>query len=112
FRPMVQEEKVHPGQLASETYYVRNLTNEVMTGQAVDSLVPDDATFYFKKLECLCFKHHTLGPHQSTRLTLKYIVMPGLPKYVHRIYLSYTFFEVSQHPVRAAARVSHTVAQG
>ncbi|MHB1951772.1 MAG: cytochrome c oxidase assembly protein, partial [Acidiferrobacteraceae bacterium] len=57
FRPMVQEEKVHPGQLASETYYVRNLTNEVMTGQAVDSLVPDDATFYFKKLECLCFKH-------------------------------------------------------
>lgn len=111
FRPLVREQRVHPGALESETYYVKNRAGEVMTGQAVDSLVPDDAAYYFKKLECLCFKHHTLGPHQSTKLTLKYIVMPGLPKFVHRIYLSYTFFEVSQHPVEAAA-ASHVFAQG
>ena len=101
--PMVQKVWVHPGQLMSESYRIENPTNDVITGQAVDSLIPDDAAYYFKKLYCLCFKHHTIGPHQSKILTLEYIVMPGLPKFVHRIYFSYTFFEVSKHPLEAAA---------
>lgn len=109
FRPVTETMRVHPGALVGASYYVKNRTDEVMTGQAVDSIIPNSAAPYFKKLQCFCFTRHTLQPHQAQTLDVRYIVMPNLPESVHTIYLSYTFFKVS---ARAAPGVGAGISPG
>jgi cytochrome c oxidase assembly protein subunit 11 len=55
FKPAVTSMNLHPGELASVVYEVRNKTSQAMTGQAVPSYGPSSAAEYFRKLECFCF---------------------------------------------------------
>jgi cytochrome c oxidase assembly protein subunit 11 len=65
-----------------------------MAAQAIPSYAPKQATPYFNKLECFCFKEYTLGPGESRRWPVVFVIDPKLPRDVTTITLSYTFFEV------------------
>ncbi|MCO5106954.1 MAG: cytochrome c oxidase assembly protein [Burkholderiaceae bacterium] len=94
FRPEVGSLKVHPGELVTVVYDLENTRAQPTTGQAIPSYVPRVSAGYFRKLECFCFQQQELGPNESRRFPVVFVVDPKLPKDVGTITLSYTFFEV------------------
>jgi cytochrome c oxidase assembly protein subunit 11 len=95
FRPLVNEVKVHPGELAVVEYEIVNVRASPVTGQAVPSYGPQHAAEYFQKVECFCFTQQTLAPGETRRMPVVFVVDPRLPKDVNTIAVSYTFFEVA-----------------
>lgn len=95
FRPLVSHLSVHPGEVVTVEYEVVNVRNVPVTGQAVPSYGPQAAAPYFQKMECFCFKQQTLGPGESRRMPVVFVVDPKLPKDMTSIAVSYTFFEVA-----------------
>lgn len=95
FKPEVVSVKAHPGELVNVMYDIANTTGREMVGQAIPSYAPRVAAQYFHKLECFCFSRQTLGPHESRRMPVVFVVDPNLPADVHTITLSYTFFEIN-----------------
>lgn len=104
FRPVVKKIKVHPGEVTEVNYYARNMTNAVITGQAVPSLAPGLAAKYFSKTECFCFTRQALGPGEAKEMPLRFIVDPELPENVRTVSLSYTFFQAK--PEAAGSEIS------
>ncbi len=95
FRPLTPHIDVHPGQLVHVEYEVANVRGAPVTGQAVVSYGPALAGQYMRKLECFCFQAQTLAAGETRRMPVTFVVDPALPKDVHTITLSYTFFEVA-----------------
>ena len=95
FKPLVNHMQVHPGELATVEYEVSNVRGEPVTGQAVPSYGPQLAGEYFKKIECFCFTQQTLGPGETRRMPVVFVIDPKLPKDVNTVAISYTFFEVA-----------------
>jgi len=95
FKPLVNHIEVHPGEVATVEYEVVNQRGEWVTGQAVPSYGPERAGEYFRKVECFCFTQQTLGPGETRRMPVVFVVDPKLPRDVTNIALSYTFFEVA-----------------
>ena len=93
-RPTQNSVTVHPGELTTVTYEVVNTQGRTVQAQAIPSYAPQNATPYFKKVECFCFKQQTLGPHEARQMPVVFFVDPKLPKEVKNITLSYTFFEI------------------
>jgi len=107
FRPMVRSLEVHPGQLATVMYEFQNVQDRTMAAQAIPSYAPRQAANHFNKLECFCFNQYTLGPGEKKEWPVVFVIDPKLPKDVHTITLSYTFFEVgSSTPPAPTASVS------
>lgn len=96
FRPLVTKLDVHPGETIVVNYYVRNMTNETITGQAVPSVAPGRAATYFKKIECFCFSNQKLAPGEAREMPVRFMVMPELAKEVETITLSYAFFNTDK----------------
>jgi len=95
FRALTPHIDVHPGELVHVEYEVANVRGAPVTGQAVASYGPMLAGQYFRKLECFCFAKQTLQPGERRQMPVVFVVDPSLPKDVHTITLSYTFFEVA-----------------
>jgi cytochrome c oxidase assembly protein subunit 11 len=95
FKPVTPHMSVHPGAVTSVMFEVTNRLDVPVTGQAVPSYAPRQAVEYFKKIECFCFTSQTLGPHETRRMPVVFVVDRALPKDVDTITLSYTFFEVN-----------------
>jgi cytochrome c oxidase assembly protein subunit 11 len=95
FRPLTSHLEVHPGELVQVEYEIANVRGAPVTGQAVPSYGPALAGQYFRKLECFCFTQQTLAAGETRRMPVTFVVDPALPKDVHTITLSYTFFEVA-----------------
>ena len=79
FRPLVNHVDVHPGELATVEYEVRNDQPVAVTAQAVPSYGPAIAANYFRKIECFCFTQQTLAPGESRRMPVVFVVDPKLP---------------------------------
>ena len=94
FKPERRSIDVHPGELVTVMYEFRNAQTRTMVAQAIPSYAPKQAEPYFNKLECFCFSEQTLGPGESRRWPVVFIVDPKLSREVKTITLSYTFFEV------------------
>lgn len=94
FKPAVSQMKVHPGEMATVMYTFRNRQERTMAAQAIPSYAPMQASAHFNKLECFCFNEYTLQPGEVKEWPVVFVVDPKLPKDVHTITLSYTFFEV------------------
>jgi len=95
FRPVQSSMDVNPGELATIVYEIANQQDREMAGQAIPSYAPMLAGQYFKKLECFCFSQQDLKARETRQFPVVFVVDPKLPKDVHTITLSYTFFEVS-----------------
>ena len=94
FRPLEISTRVHPGELMTVVYEIKNTSNRAVTGQAIPSYGPQVAVRYFKKLECFCFTQQTLQPGETRQMPVVFVIDKNLPDDVNTITLSYTFFEV------------------
>ena len=94
FRPLQTSVRIHPGELATVMYEIRNNSGRAVTGQAIPSYGPQLAARYFKKLECFCFTQQTLQPGEAKQMPVVFVIDKALPDDVNTITLSYTFFEV------------------
>jgi len=94
FRPVKHSMEVHPGELTTIVYEVANGQSRDISAQAIPSYAPKQATEYFKKIECFCFKQQTLKAKEAREMPVVFVIDPKLPKDVKTITLSYTFFEV------------------
>lgn len=94
FRPIDTVAVVNPGQLHQVVYEVSNRTNRPMTGQAIPSYAPQEASRYFRKLDCFCFSKQTLQPGEVRRMPVVFVIDPQVPPEIATVTLSYTFFEV------------------
>lgn len=103
FKPEVSTLTVHPGELTTVMYEVRNSTARDMIGQAIPSYGPSQAAEHFKKLECFCFVKQTFASQETRQMPVVFVVDPALPKDINTITLSYTFFEVPGAAVPPAA---------
>lgn len=100
FRPLTRRIKVHPGEVTLVSYYAKNTSDRTITGQAIPSVTPFNASKYFNKTECFCFTQQTFAPGEGREMPLRFIVDPDLPKSVRTITLSYTFFDTKQGGVK------------
>ena len=95
FYPKQPSIMVHPGQIETVLFVAKNITNEVVTGQAIPSISPGLASIHFKKIECFCFRRQELNPGESKEMPLRFYVSPDMPKDVSEVTLSYSFFNVN-----------------
>ncbi len=93
FKAEVVQMKVHPGEMKQVMYRVKNLSDRPIVGHAVPSYGPARAGSYFKKIECFCFSEQILGPGEERLMPVQFVVQNDLPRDVHTITLSYTFYE-------------------
>jgi len=60
-------------------------------GQAIPAVIPWDASPFFTKLECFCFRQQNLAPGETKEMPLRFRVMPELPEQINSLTLSYIF---------------------
>lgn len=94
FVPKQRHIDVHPGQLTTVMYEVRNTQDRPVTGQAIPSFGPQVAGLHFNKMECFCFERQTLQPGEVREMPVVFVLASTLPVDVASITLSYTFYEV------------------
>ncbi len=91
-RPLTFNLELHPGELQTVKYLVRNTSDRPITGQAIPSVSPGQAAQHFEKIECFCFAQQTLAPGESREMPLTFIVKPEIGKDIRHVTLSYSFF--------------------
>ena len=95
FRPTESEMVVKPGEMNTTRFYVRNRSGRPITGQAVPSVAPGQASLYLKKIECFCFENQMLEPGEELEMGVQFYVEPDLPEDISDLTLSYTMFNIS-----------------
>lgn len=93
FRPAVNMVRVQPGEIADVLFIVENKTDREITGQAIPSVAPQQASLHFKKTECFCFTQQTLAPRERREMLVRFVVDSDLPGSISTMTLSYTFFQ-------------------
>jgi len=92
FKPKQFSMEVIPGKLYSTEYIARNISEDDVTGQAIPSVAPSEASIYFSKTECFCFTEQLLTSGEEKQMPVTFIVSSDLPKDIEVLTLSYTFF--------------------
>lgn len=98
FRPLERSMRVHPGEIHTAYFRVRNRSGQAITGQAVPSVSPGSAATSFQKIECFCFTQQRLGPGEEADLPVQFVIADDLPWELQTLSLSYTLFRVDDTP--------------
>lgn len=93
FYPKTTSLTLHPGQIETVVFVAKNITSEVVAGQAVPSVTPGKASAHLKKIECFCFIRQDLKPGEEKEMPLRFFVSPELTQDVKELTLSYSFFK-------------------
>ncbi len=103
---------VHPGEVTEAVFVAVNTAATAVTGQAIPSVSPSQASLYFNKAECFCFTQQTLAAHERKEMLVRFVVEADLPKKISTLTLSYTFFVAPESgkvstatPVKAQTRI-------
>jgi cytochrome c oxidase assembly protein subunit 11 len=94
FRPVNKQLIVQPGEMNTTTFFVRNLVQKTVTGQAVPSISPGQAALYVKKIECFCFEQQELLAGGEMEMSVSFYIDADLPEEINELTLSYTMFHV------------------
>ena len=94
FRPQQEKMIVRPGEMNVATFYVRNRSENSVTGQAIPSISPGQAALYFKKVECFCFEQQELPAGGEMEMGVSFFVDAELPAELNKLTLSYTMFRI------------------
>ncbi len=86
--------RVHPGATYEVNFSALNRSHSQVTGQAIPSIAPWQATPYFNKLDCFCFNRQTLAGDQQADMPLRFRVANELPEDIHSLTLSYSFMRL------------------
>ncbi|MEW6984284.1 cytochrome c oxidase assembly protein [Colwelliaceae bacterium 6471] len=95
FEPMINEVKVHPGEMKLVKFYAKNESLKDIVGQAVPSVSPGQAAIYFQKIECFCFNSQPLKASEDVEMALQFYVDAELPEDISTITLSYTLYDIT-----------------
>ena len=101
--PMERKVRVHPGESRRVMFIAENRSGREITGQALPSIAPWQATDFFNKLECFCFTQQTLAGGEVKEMPLQFTVSKDLPEDIASLTLSYNVMRVSE-PEPVAAR--------
>jgi cytochrome c oxidase assembly protein subunit 11 len=96
FTPLDKKITVHPGELRKITYRVKNLTNEVITGQSIANVTPWQAEPFLSKIECFCHTKQTLQPGEEKDMPLLFTLSEDLPQEMRTLVVSYTFLNAEK----------------
>ena len=91
---MTNKLRVRPGETYEVNFVARNRSNQAVTGQAIPSVAPWQATPYFSKMDCFCFNKQSLQGTQQADMPLRFQVSTDLPKDIHSLTLSYSFMRL------------------
>ncbi len=94
FSALTHRIRVHPGATYEVNFSARNRSSEQVTGQAIPSIAPWQATPYFNKMDCFCFNQQTLEGAQQADMPLRFRVSNDLPDEIHSLTLSYSFMRL------------------
>lgn len=104
FTPAVKSMQVHPGQLYEARFVAHNLNRSAVVTQAIPDIAPSQASAWFHKTECFCFTPQSFTGNQQRELSVRFFVDRELPRFVDRLTLSYTLYNLDTQPARVAAR--------
>jgi len=93
--PMKRKLRVRPGASYRVKFIAENRSGQEITGQAIPSIAPWQATGFFAKMECFCFNRQTLAGNEITEMPLHFSVSPDLPADIDSLTLSYSVLRVS-----------------
>ncbi|MCU7803885.1 MAG: cytochrome c oxidase assembly protein [Candidatus Thiodiazotropha sp. (ex Lucinoma annulata)] len=96
FSAVTHTMRVHPGKTYEVNFLAQNRSHSTVTGQAIPSVAPWQATPYFSKLECFCFNKQTLTGTQKTEMPLRFMVSTDLPEEINSMTLSYSFMRLKE----------------
>lgn len=103
FKPMVRKLEVTPGKSYEANFYVKNISNREIVGQAIPGITPWQGTEFFHKTECFCFKQQTLAAGESRMMPLRFTVDANLPKDIKLLTLSYTLMDTDRSALKAGS---------
>ena len=95
FEPENSSITLHPGELITVNFKISNPSNYPISGQAIPSYAPLQATKFLKKIECFCFEQQRLEGKESKDFPVVFLLDPKLPTEISNITMSYTFFEIT-----------------
>lgn len=98
FKPVEREMELRIGETGLAFYEAHNPTDRAIAGTATYNVAPYEAGGFFTKIDCFCFTEQVLQPGETVLMPVTFYVDPEITtdrdaKYVHRITLSYTFYE-------------------
>jgi cytochrome c oxidase assembly protein subunit 11 len=93
--PMKRKLRVRPGEMHLVQFVAENRSGNEITGQAIPSVAPWQATGFFSKMECFCFRQQTLAGNERKEMPLRFSVSPDLPADIGSLTLSYSVLRVS-----------------
>ncbi|MCU7797275.1 MAG: cytochrome c oxidase assembly protein [Candidatus Thiodiazotropha sp. (ex Myrtea spinifera)] len=96
FNALTHKMRVHPGETYEVNFTAQNRSNETVTGQAIPSVAPWQATPYFSKMDCFCFNKQTLSGTEKADMPLRFMVSTDLPEEIHSLTLSYSFMRLKE----------------
>ncbi len=102
--PMVRKLRVRPGETHLVQFIAENRSGREITGQAIPSIAPWQATGFFSKMECFCFTQQTLAGSERKEMPVRFSVSPDLPEDIGSLTLSYSVLRVSDRDSIAAAQ--------
>jgi len=92
FKAVNKKMVVHPGEVSEAVFVAVNTSSAEITGQAIPSVAPTQASLFFNKTECFCFTQQTLAAHERKEMVVRFVVEADLPEKFSTLTLSYTFF--------------------
>ena len=96
FRPIEASLVVELGRLYEARFFAKNLQQQPVTGQAIPSIAPSQATRYFHKTECFCFTPQRFEGLEGREMVVRFIVDPALPANLDRVTLAYSMYVMPQ----------------
>ena len=95
FEPEKSSLTLHPGELITVNFNITNPSNYPISGQAIPSYAPLQASSFLKKIECFCVEQQKLEGKESRVFPVVFLLDPKLPTEISNITMSYTFFEIT-----------------
>jgi len=87
--------KVHPGEVITMTYTVRNKTDKRMLAKANPSVTPGPSVGYVKNTKCFCFDTQVFEAGETRHLEVQIVVDPALPLHYKRLTFGLTFYDTT-----------------
>lgn len=97
FEPMENKLKVRLGEIQDMKFKVENRSSDRVSGQAIPNIAPWQATPFFDKIECFCFRQQTLTGGESKEMPLRFVVSQDLPEGIEVLTLSYIFMKQKEN---------------
>jgi cytochrome c oxidase assembly protein subunit 11 len=99
FTPVEREMEIRVGETGLAFYEAHNPTDTPVAGSASYNVYPYEAGGFFTKIDCFCFEQQVLQPGETVLMPVSFFVDPEMvtdrdAKFVKRITLSYTFYEI------------------